>query len=281
MGSRGRLIVISRCGRRKARASVISGVGARGLWSSMTPNAKILAAQTLCEQGFSNRKIAQALNISPTSVRRWLDPDYAERDRIAARKYKQQRTGICKECGGVTRYNGHKNPVSDICAACLHNVQHDARHWTQERIIEAIRRFVSETGRIPVSSEWLRNCPDGCPSIAVVQREFGTWAAGVRAAGFDIPGVGKYERSEETRAKLSASLTRWTPEKITDQIKEWVEEHGEVPAYMHWVARGTPSITIVVKVFGTWREAVEAAGFEPRLLPRGSWRAGLNGRVEA
>lgn len=63
--------------------------------------------------------IAQRLGVSKNTVYRWLDEEWAERDRVASRLAKARRTGTCQACGGPTRYNGHStNGPSRLCWAC-------------------------------------------------------------------------------------------------------------------------------------------------------------------
>lgn len=77
---------------------------------------------------------------------------------------------------------------------------------------------------------------------------------------------------------------RWTPDTITARIREWAALHGEPPAVPDWnpwtarhelndseraeryeAANGYwPGFTSVIDVFGSWNEAIAAAGFSPR-----------------
>lgn len=76
----------------------------------------------------------------------------------------------------------------------------------------------------------------------------------------------------------------WTPEAILSAIWEWSEIHGEPPAMADWNPRNArhayhdeerarrfedeqprwPWFTIVVRAFGSWNAAIEAAGFAGR-----------------
>jgi DNA-binding CsgD family transcriptional regulator len=62
----------------------------------------------------------------------------------------------------------------------------------------------------------------------------------------------------------------WTREAIVCAIQEWADEHGGIPpSSTHWKAarvRGDDRVTSVSSVlrrFGTWNAAIQAAGFEP------------------
>ncbi len=139
--------------------------------------------------------------------RRAADPAYAERCRETSRLAKQRRRGKCKVCGGETRYNGvGVNGASDICASCSHEKQHEERKWTRERIIRAFQRFQAATGRTPRVSdkqgiyesqvlrfsgtrirefEQVQELGLVLPPHQFVKREFGSWAAGLAAAGME------------------------------------------------------------------------------------------------
>lgn len=65
------------------------------------------------------KRVGKMLGVSPSTVRRWVDPDVAEQHRVAAREAKRRRVGVCEQCGGETRYGGHApNGVSRICFTC-------------------------------------------------------------------------------------------------------------------------------------------------------------------
>jgi hypothetical protein len=56
-------------------------------------------------------------------------------------------------------------------------------YWTTERIIEAIQAWAREHGKPPAAKDWLATGV-GHPSNATVRDRFGSWNAGLEAAGF-------------------------------------------------------------------------------------------------
>lgn len=180
-------------------------------------------ARELHDSGLGYKRIAKRLGVSATTVRRLLDSDYAERMRVQSREAKRRRTGVCKTCGGVTRYGGGKVPVSEECAECVRRRQHEERYWTRERIVECIQRFAREHGRPPVSSEWLYGDHgangDGYPYCSTVLQEFGSWADAIEQAGFPRPRIGVYERTSEWRARMSEAR-RLPDEVYLDRIRQ-------------------------------------------------------------
>jgi hypothetical protein len=68
---------------------------------------------------------------------------------------------------------------------------------------------------------------------------------------------------------------RWTPEMIVYAITLWARKHSRPPFTSEWDQAGedNPSRQTVARVFGSWNQAMAAAGFDPR--PRGRPRRPL------
>lgn len=62
---------------------------------------------------------------------------------------------------------------------------------------------------------------------------------------------------------------RWTSDTIVYAITLWHRKHSRLPLTREWTQAGEnhPSRMTVSRVFGSWNEAMIAAGFHPR--PRG------------
>lgn len=62
---------------------------------------------------------------------------------------------------------------------------------------------------------------------------------------------------------------QWTRDTIVYAIRLWYRTHSRVPCTNEWTSAGEnhPSRHTVSRVFGSWNEAMIAAGFQPR--PRG------------
>ena len=65
---------------------------------------------------------------------------------------------------------------------------------------------------------------------------------------------------------------RWTHDTIVYAIKLWHRKHQRPPVTREWEQAGEnhPSRQTVIRIFGSWNAAMEAAGFVPR--PRGRQR---------
>jgi uncharacterized protein YerC len=72
-------------------------------------------ARKLRADGATYREIETRLGLSYSTVRRYLDPEFAERMRVASRDAKRRRRGRCRVCGAETSYNGDGKAVSDLC----------------------------------------------------------------------------------------------------------------------------------------------------------------------
>ncbi len=165
----------------------------------------------LREQGLGYKTIARQLGVSATTVKRWADPDYAERMRSLSLSAKRRRTGACVDCGGTTRYTGTlgNNGPSLRCSGCRKEFERAAKIWTAEAVIDAIKRFASaHDGQPPSASQWIASDPENCyPPRSSVYRcgsgstaPFETWNEAIAAAGFKPTPVGHRQVKQDAAA---------------------------------------------------------------------------------
>jgi hypothetical protein len=126
---------------------------------------RVALARRLTKVGRTNREIADLLGVSPRTVRDYL------------------RAGVCRGCGG---------PVitSRFCKNCCPRRVPD---WSPEAVVAAITAWTVEEGRLPrvddwkprsqPRSKWAREYPRW-PSYMTVRTIFGSWNAGLEAAGY-------------------------------------------------------------------------------------------------
>lgn len=203
------------------------------------------AALALREHGLLPREIGDELGISRSYAAELLDDPAG--DKVRARKNGYRRP--CPDCGALMNgSNGRQAPR--LCADCTSAVQHEERHWTKQRVIAAIQLWNELHGRPPVAQDWLQYADrTSWPTVTAVQREFGSWRAAIAAAGFP-----------------SRTWHRWSAELVLEAIRNWVALHGDIPRVDDW-KRPTdehPTSTTVVHYFGSWNDAMVAAGFTPR-----------------
>lgn len=174
-------------------------------------------------RGQPYKRIARDTGVPLTTVKRWLDPEFAQRQRELSSAAKRKRKGSCA-CGASLAYDNS----GGVCTRCRNAAR---RIWTRESIIDAIQRFASVHGRPPVATEWVRADKDnGYPATSNVGRStcnrsapFEQWADAIEAAGFPRPRKGRYSRegvyTDEVRARLSAG-----------QKRRWARQRGEIAA---------------------------------------------------
>jgi len=127
--------------------------------------------------------------------------------------------------------------------------------YTDAEVIEALRADVDRLGRAPRLEEW-RVRPSGVPGVGAVVTHFGSWNAGLRAAGLRV--------TREYRV--------WTPERVLAVLRRDAARRGRAPVRQDWAraARGRPSAGTVQQLFGSWSRGLRAAGLEPN-VERDKW----------
>jgi hypothetical protein len=101
------------------------------------------------------------------------------------------------------RRTGRNGTPSQRCSPCNRIA---SRHWTHDRVVEAMREFARRYGRQPTAMDWNvamarthgradlveRFYADGCwPHYGSVQQRFGRWNDAIAAAGFDPMPTGR------------------------------------------------------------------------------------------
>jgi hypothetical protein len=121
------------------------------------------------------------------------------------------------------------------------------RFWEPQEILEALRDFGQLHGHAPSVSEYART--PGAPDPTTVERVFGSWRAGLQAAGFSLP----------------PPAGQWSRAKIVAAIKRDARERGTPPRAVHWQRPDPdgrrPSTEVVRRHFRSWDAALKAAGF--------------------
>jgi hypothetical protein len=129
----------------------------------------------------------------------------------------------CVDCGKPTDgSNGHGPKAPARCTVCAHRFEHESRHWTPERIVDAIQRWAAEKGSPPSASRWFKSRPVDYPSIPTVQREFGSWASAIEAAGFPRPVKNLSGRpGEDPELCREIKRRREAGERVVDLAREY------------------------------------------------------------
>lgn len=114
--------------------------------------------------------------------------------------------------------------------------------WTPEEILVALRAFAAEFGKSPAKQE-LEYPPTGYPSSRTVRRHFGSFTAGLKAAG------------------LQPREKRWSEEAIIEAMREFERETDFWPRSSDWTVacEDWPSASTVYLRFGSWQAALDKA----------------------
>jgi hypothetical protein len=128
---------------------------------------------------------------------------------------------------------------------------------SSQEVIVAIQSLADELGRVPTASEMAER---GACGTKVAQRRFGDWNTALRQAGFDS----LYQRNIPD-------------EQLFDEIARLKEELGYVPSTVDMKNFGQFSLNPYIHRFNSWKQAVEAAGFEYRGVPSGRDHSGWKG----
>ena len=116
--------------------------------------------------------------------------------------------------------------------------------YTDQHVIDALQADARQRGRTPRLEEWLDR-PAGSPGIGAVNTHFGSWNAGLRAAGL----------------RLTHRQGYWTRQRLITALQRDARRRGRAPARDEWArsAHGRPSWSTVASVFGSWNEGLRAA----------------------
>lgn len=141
---------------------------------------RVAEAVRLRGEGKKLREIADHFGVSPKTASEWVtDPDQA-----TWRRRRAAYAVVCTVCGARIA-NGSKeaDPDEPVCQSCA--PAHYAT-WPREAVIASIQGWAAQHGRQPGAEDFRRDKRAGrdLPSVNHVKYTFGTWQAGLDAAGF-------------------------------------------------------------------------------------------------
>lgn len=125
------------------------------------------------------------------------------------------------------------------------------RYWTRERLIEAGQRWIARYGEPPKLDQWNQASFEH-PHRVTATEVFGSWSAYIVALGAE--------------PRPSGQQPLWTPELCLDAIRAFHAENGRVPKakdFENGPRWRYPCPNTVLKLCGSWRQAVRKAGLRP------------------
>jgi hypothetical protein len=114
---------------------------------------------------------------------------------------------------------------------------------TGDELIDYLQDLADELGKTPTTRDVQE--VSGPPGVHHYQDEYGTWNAALREAGF--------EPNEEKAGEYST-------ERLKKDLREFAAEVGDVPTSTQMMEVGPHSTSTYITRFGSWSEALEAAG---------------------
>ena len=124
------------------------------------------------------------------------------------------------------------------------------KNISDEDVLSAIRKIADELGRAPTFVEMNER---GSLSPATVGRHFETWNKALQEAGLDVNKVYEYSK-----------------EHVLTSIRDVADDLGRAPTAKEMNNRGNVSTNAVGRHFGSWNDALRAAGLEPNQTYNGS-----------
>lgn len=148
-------------------------------------------------------------------------------------------------------------------AACLTPTA--VREHDRESVIALLQQWTAALGRVPTSTEADRR--GSLVSLSTVKKHFGSWAAGIEAAGLPVQRRGaRAARKDPDKARRVQRLNyaRDQQEAIIGALREWAQHNERSPRPGDATGdTGLPSVGAVSRWFGGWGEALAAADLPP------------------
>lgn len=213
----------------------------------------------VCHYKVSPREFVDSLNIQLIFIHRQVD--YEDKDIMNAyidlyNKLKRAPTfaDIDKESKLNSRLPSvgtiikRFKTLENLASKCeIKTITQKNGKYKDEHLISELKRFYKEFGRIPMQVDFEKIKGTGYPSRKSFANHFGSFNDALKAAGFDIE-----EKPEYTRDYLLSEIYRF------------IEEFERQPSSNDMDrTKGYPSKSNYQKVFGSWNNATQEAGFKP------------------
>lgn len=178
-------------------------------------NRRSAEAIGLRADGLLYKEIAKRMGLSLSYTQALVRDPSGDEDRRRKSRYDRP----CSSCGRTINRNGLRVGTG-LCASCLSD---DQQSKAKKRLISEMHRFEEEFGRQPKATDWnpglaiasgLKPTPGIWPPVSSVQYTFGSWNAGIEAAGF------------EPSLRLSQQGPKGVSKQELDRSEQLYLEHG-------------------------------------------------------
>jgi len=148
-------------------------------------------------------------------------------------------------------YCKHFDSWSEAVALAGLEIKQPAKYTEEELVAYLHDRIDGDTP--PAAQEWKQ--ADHNPSYNAYLRCFGSWDDALNAAGYDAP-----------KRWQDGDYEDYSRDELIEWIDAFVHEFGIVPAYNDFCDPTWPGPhnTTYERRFGSWTEAIQAAGYTPR-----------------
>lgn len=137
--------------------------------------------QLLRDAGHTKNEISRRTGIPISTLHRWFNPAYNERQLVKSRERKQRLKRKCSECGKSIWMTSTK------CADCAR----PPRKWTQEAVIKAMQDWAANHNGVPPTTRDWWTSTDEHPGATTVYGQgglFPSWVTAIKLAGFNPTG---------------------------------------------------------------------------------------------
>jgi len=159
---------------------------------------RVAEAQRMRAEGMLLREIGAHFGVSTKTIDGWLHDADGVKQATRTAASAERCAGTCKHCGAATTGSRGRANAPERCRSCAY--EEDAV-WTRAALIFAIQEWAHEHGEPPAMHDWnphtarhylhdetrarrFEEADGAWPWCTYVVRVFGTWNAGIEAAGF-------------------------------------------------------------------------------------------------